>query len=72
MAKKRVKFSDEIRRAVDACGRSRYALCKELGIAESLMSRFMAGKGWLGQGNLDALAELLGLHVTADKLPRKH
>ena len=67
MEKKRIKLSDEIGGAIDASGMSRYAICKELGIAESLMSRFMNGKGWLGQDNLDALAELLDFHVTAAK-----
>ena len=41
---------------------SRYRICKELGIAESTMSRFMAG-GWLGQENMDALADLLDPNV---------
>lgn len=71
MGRKRVKFSDEIRRAVDACGMSRYAICKELGIPESQMSRFMAGTRWLGRENLDALARLLDLHVVAGKPRRK-
>ena len=70
MAAKRVRFSDEIRRAVDASGLSRYAICKRLGIPEAQMSRFMAGKGFLGEGNLNALAELLGLHITAAKRTR--
>jgi transcriptional regulator with XRE-family HTH domain len=67
MVKNRVSFSDEIRQAVDASGLTRYRICKELGIAEPLMSRFMAGKGFLGQGTLDAVAELLDLHVAAGK-----
>jgi len=71
MGKKRLKFTDEIRDAVDGCGMSRYAICKRLGIAESLMSRFMNGKGWFGPDNLDTLAVLLDLHVAADKPGRK-
>jgi transcriptional regulator with XRE-family HTH domain len=63
MAKRFLKFSDEIRKAVDASGLTRYRICKEIGIAQSLMSRFMAGKSWLGQGTLDALAKLLDLHI---------
>jgi transcriptional regulator with XRE-family HTH domain len=66
----RGSFTDEIRRAVETCGRSRYRICKELGIAESQMSRFMNGKGWLGEGTLNALAELLDYHVAAAK-PRQ-
>jgi transcriptional regulator with XRE-family HTH domain len=71
MAKKRTKLSDEIRRAVEASGRSRYAICKELGILQSSLSRFMSGKGGLTMASLDALAELLDLHLATDKRPEK-
>jgi hypothetical protein len=70
MAKKQLTFSDEIRQFVDASGLSRYRICRELGIPESLMSRFMAG-AWLGVENMDALAKLLDLHVAAGKRPNK-
>jgi transcriptional regulator with XRE-family HTH domain len=70
MARKSAKFSDQLRRAVDASGLSRYRIAKLLGVSESLLSRFMAGK-WLGQESLDALAALLDLHVAAGKRPRK-
>jgi transcriptional regulator with XRE-family HTH domain len=70
MTKKRLKFSDQLRRAVAASGLSRYRISKELGVSESLLSRFMSGK-WLGQGTLDALANLLDLHVAAGKPPKK-
>ena len=66
MSKQRIKLSDQIRQAVDASGMSRYRISKELGIAESTMSRFMAGSGlWLD--NLDALADLLELDLAARK-----
>jgi hypothetical protein len=66
MEKQRLKLSDEIRRAVDASGLSRYRISKTLGIAESTMSRFMAGGG-LSMEYLDALAELLHLHLAVVK-----
>jgi hypothetical protein len=50
---------------------SRYRICKELGVSESLLSRFMSGKGGLSLDTLDALAALLDLHVAAGKRPRK-
>lgn len=71
MGRKRAKFSDEIRHAIEGCGLTRYAICKHLDIEQAQLSRFMAGKCWLGQDNLDALAELLGLHVSADTPRRK-
>ena len=70
MAKQRAKLSDELRRAVDASGLSRYRISKALGISESTMSRFMAGRG-LSMEYLDALAELLDLHLAAPKRPKK-
>jgi transcriptional regulator with XRE-family HTH domain len=70
MSTHRAKFSDEIRRAVDASGLSRYRISKELGIAESTMSRFMSGQGGLSMQYLDALAGLLDLHITAGRRRR--
>lgn len=46
---------------------SRYRIAKELGIAESTVSRFMTGKGGLSMDNLDALADLLDLDLKARK-----
>ena len=66
MARKPPKFSDQLRRAVDASGLSRYRIAKLLGVSESLLSRFMAGR-WLGQQTLDSLAELLDLHIATGK-----
>jgi transcriptional regulator with XRE-family HTH domain len=65
MAKKRERLSDQVRRAVHASGRSRYAICKALGLAQATMSRFMSGKGGLSMQHLDALADLLDLNITA-------
>ena len=50
---------------------SRYRISKELNIAESTMSRFMSGQGGLSMDNLDALAELLDLHIAGGKRPKK-
>lgn len=62
-------LTDELRRAVDGCGMSRYRICKELGIAESTLSRFMNGKAGLSLDTLDRLAELLDLHITTGRRP---
>jgi transcriptional regulator with XRE-family HTH domain len=71
MAKRRIKLSDQIRRAVDASGLSRYRISKEIGVAESTMSRFMSGQGGLSLANLDALADLLGLDIAAPRRSTK-
>ena len=65
MAKKRVKLSDQVRRAVNESGISRYRICQLLNMDQAIMSRFMTGKGGLVMRNLDALADLLGLDVVA-------
>jgi hypothetical protein len=64
-------FSDQIRAAVDASELSRYRICKEIGISESTMSRFMAGKGGLSMGSLDPLASLLGLEIATKPNPNE-
>jgi transcriptional regulator with XRE-family HTH domain len=64
-------FTDQIRRAVDGSGLSRYAICKRIGVDQAVMSRFMSGKGGLSLGVLDRLAELLGLVVVAKGRPEK-
>jgi transcriptional regulator with XRE-family HTH domain len=71
MGTRRTKLSDQVRRAVDASGLSRYRISKELGVAESTMSRFMSGQGGLSLANLDALADLLGLDIAAPRRPTK-
>lgn len=66
MADAPAKLSDQIRAAVDASGRSRYAICKELGLSQATMSRFMSSKSGISIGVLDRLGELLGLAVVTD------
>jgi transcriptional regulator with XRE-family HTH domain len=72
MDRKRLALSDELRRAVDDCPMSRYRICKELGIAESTLSRFMSGERGLTMKRLDRLADLLDLHViTVERRQKK-
>jgi transcriptional regulator with XRE-family HTH domain len=63
MAKKRTTLTAEIREAIAASGMTRYRICKKLGIAQSVLSRFMNHKGGFTLGTLDRLAELLDLHL---------
>jgi transcriptional regulator with XRE-family HTH domain len=62
-----MRFSDQIRRAVDSSGLSRYRICKDGGIDQATMSRFMSGKIGLSMPTLDALADVLGLDVVAHR-----
>lgn len=70
MGKRRTSMSDQIRQAIDANDMSRYRICQLTDIAESNMSRFMSG-GWLGQDNMNALAEVLGMNIVSSKKTKK-
>jgi hypothetical protein len=59
----RVKLSNQVRAAVEASGRSRYSICKEIGLAQSNLSRFMSGEKGLSMDALDRLGILLGLEL---------
>lgn len=65
MATTRLSLSDQIRRAVKACGMSQYRICQEIDLHKSVLSRFMAGHCGLSVGTLDRLGKLLGLQVVA-------
>ena len=66
MAARRVRLSDQIRRAVDASEMTRYRIAKDAGIDHAVISRFMAGKVGLSMATLDDLADVLGLNVTTN------
>ncbi len=67
MAKQLPKFSEQIKQAIDGCGKTRYQIWKETGIAQSTLSEFMAGGRGMSMANLDLLAECLGLQITVKK-----
>jgi hypothetical protein len=65
-------ISQQLRQAIDASGMSRYRICKEIGLPESTMSRFMAGHcGLQLTPTIDRLGELLKLKIVMDKKPVK-
>ncbi len=71
MTKKQAeKFSDEIRAAVEACGKTRYRIAKETDIDAAALCRFVQGQVGLSMDNLDKLAECIGLHVISEQKPR--
>lgn len=63
MSGRRVKLTEQIRRAVLASDKSRYALCKQIGLSQSTMSRFINGTGGLGMEILDKLADVLDINL---------
>ena len=71
MTRRRDKLTDQIRRAIDESGVSRYRLWKETGIDQAVLSRFMAGKAGMTLKSLDVLADALELQVVAGRSKRK-
>ena len=57
------KVLDEIRRAIQQGGESRYSISKATGISEAQLSRLMAGQAGLSINRLELLADHLGLEI---------
>ncbi len=56
--------TDTLRRAVERCGETRYAISRATGIPASVLSRFVASGGGLRSDNIDRLCAYLGLVLT--------
>ena len=56
-------LSNQLRRAIDESGMSRYAICKACGIDQASMSRFMAGRVGLLLDPIERLADFLDLEL---------
>lgn len=54
---------NNMRKAIEASGQSRYRISKETGIAESVLSRFISGETALTVETVERLAEYLGLEI---------
>jgi hypothetical protein len=71
MAKKK-RFSDQLRQAVLQCGKTRYRIGVETGIAHSIISRFINHGAGLSLANVDKLCECIGARiVTVARAPQK-
>ena len=68
MTKKQAKqFSDEIRAAVQDCGKTRYQIAKETGIDAAVLCRFVQGQVGLSMDTLDKLAANIGLRIVTNE-----
>jgi hypothetical protein len=56
--------TETLRRELERCGQTRYAVSKATGLPESVLSRFVHGQPLRG-ANIDKLADYLGLALTA-------
>jgi hypothetical protein len=71
MKRKHVKLSEQVRQAIDTCGRTRYQISQDTGIDQATLCRFMGGNGGLSIPVLDSLGEYLGLRIVTDKPSKK-
>ena len=59
-------FSDELRRAVEQSGMTRYEIYKRTGIDQSVLSKFVRGQRGLSMDTVDVLCECLGLRLVGE------
>jgi len=72
MAKRRSnKMTDQIRRAIDDSGLTRYRIAQETGIDESTLAKFYNGHRGLSMDALNRLGELLNLRIVMDYKPKQ-
>jgi hypothetical protein len=71
MTHKRIKLSEQVRQAIDTCGKTRYQISQDTGIDQATLCRFMGGNGGLSIPVLDTLGEYLGLRIVTDKPSKK-
>ena len=65
------KLTDQIRRAIDDSGLTRYRIAQDTGIDESTLAKFYHGTRGLSLDSLDLLCEYLGLRIVAERKPTK-
>lgn len=58
-----MNVSEQLRRAVETCGETRYRIAQQTGINESTLSRFVASGRGLSMDNCDLLCAYLGLEL---------
>ncbi len=72
MAKKRSNLvSDQLRKAIDDSGMTRYRIAQETGISETALALFYNGQRGLSMKALNALGEFLKLKITLGRRPDK-
>jgi transcriptional regulator with XRE-family HTH domain len=59
-----LRFSEQLRAAIEASELTQYRIAKESGIARSSLSQFMTGKRSMSLANIDAIIEVLNLELS--------
>ena len=57
-------ITEQLRKAIQTCGYSRYELSKRSGVEQSALSRFVCGGRSLTLPAVDAICKTLGLKLT--------
>ncbi len=72
MSDKRVELlTDQLRKAIDDSGLTRYQIAKGTGIDESALAKFYNGRRGLSMAALNALGQFLQLKITLGRKPTK-
>jgi len=71
MTEQQDTWEDVIRAACKAHKPSLYDLCKQAGVDQGQLSRFLAGNQSLGLNTAEKLGRVLGIELTASKQRRK-
>lgn len=58
-------MANQIRDAIRASGIRQREIAARIGVTEAMISRFLAGRSWLGERTFDALADVLGLKLSS-------
>lgn len=69
--KKSETLSNQVRKAIENCGMSRYAISQETGIDQAVLSRFIREQAGLSLDALDRLGDYLQLKITMGRKPGK-
>ena len=71
MAKKPEKLSDQLRDAIEICGKTRYRIWQETAISQEVLSRFVNRRGGLSMRVVDKIGEYLGLKISFQRKPSR-
>ncbi|MFG0318139.1 MAG: helix-turn-helix domain-containing protein [Planctomycetota bacterium JB042] len=73
MHRRRVRsmVTEALKKAIETCGRSRYALSAETGIDQGVLSRFVHGKADIRASTIEKLCEALDLELVPRQRRRR-
>ncbi len=61
--KKPLSVSDQLRRAIDECGLTKYRIYVETGVDQATLSKFVRGERGVSLDTFDVLCDYLGLEL---------